>query len=403
METALFQAALSIQSPWFISQINFSKESRQLDIWIDFHPGSEFDCPKCSTHKCKGYDTEDKTWRHLNFFQYRCDLHCRTPRVLCPNCGVILVDVPWARKRSGFSLLMESLILIMSMDMPISKVASLFCEDDGKIWRVVEHYVKEARSTEDYSGVHIIGIDETSSRRGHHYVTVAVDLESSKVIFATEGKDHTTVDRFSVDFEEHRGDPNSISDICSDLSGAYIRGVHENFPEAVHTYDRFHVMKLVGEAVDIVRRTEQKTEPILRHSRFFWLKSRNSLSTNDENRLASLSKMNLKTARAYRIKEAMKNVWDCPDIDTATIVFNKWYFWATHSRLEPFIKLAKSLKKYQSGILNNVKNRISNGIVEAINGKIQMLKRSGRGYPNINNFITMIFLRCGKLSLNLPT
>ncbi len=403
METDLFQAALNLQSPWKIQNVNFSSDSRLLEIWIDFDPGSEFDCPKCSHHGCKGYDTEDKTWRHLNFFQYRCDLHCRVPRVTCPNCGVILVDIPWARKRSGFSLLMESLILIMAMDMPISKVASLLNEDDGRIWRVVDHYVSKAREVENYSHIRVIGFDETSSRRGHNYITIAVDLESSKVIFATEGKDHTTVDQFVPDFIAHSGKPENITDICSDLSKAYIKGVQENFPNAVHTYDKFHIMKLVGEAVDEVRRVEQRTDPILRKTRYLWFKSRTSLSQSEEIRFDELSKMNLKTARAYRMKEALKVIWDCADIHEASEIFKKWYFWSTHSKLEPMIKLAKALKRHESGILNNVKSRISNGIVEAINGKIQMLKRSGRGYPNINNFITMIYLRCGKLSLNLPT
>ena len=403
METDLFQAALNLQSPWNITKVNFSSESRLLELWIDFIPGSEFDCPKCSHHGCKGYDTEDKTWRHLNFFQYRCDLHCRVPRVKCPNCGVILVDIPWARKRSGFSLLMESLILIMAKDMPISKVASLLGEDDGRIWRVVDHYVSKARENEDYSNVQVIGFDETSSRRGHNYITIAVDLESSTVIFATEGKDHTTVDQFVPDFINHSGNPENITDVCSDLSKAYIKGVRENFPNAVHTYDKFHVMKLVGEALDEVRKTEQQTDPILRKTRYLWLKNRDSLSQGEENRFNELSKMNLKTARAYRMKEALKVIWDCPDIQSAKELFNKWYFWATHCKLEPMIKLAKALKRHESGILNIVKSRISNGIVEAINGKIQMLKRSGRGYPNIDNFITMIYLRCGKLSLNLPT
>jgi len=193
LDTELLQAALNIQPPWRIPKVEFSSETRQLDIWIYFDPGSEFVCPKCSGHGCKGYDTEEKIWRHLNFFQYRCDLHCRIPRVNCPTCGVVLVDVPWARKRSGFSLLMESLILIMAMDMPISKVASLLGEDDGRIWRIVDHYVSKAREQEDYSNIRVVGFDETSSRRGHNYITVGVDLESSKVIFATEGKDHTTI------------------------------------------------------------------------------------------------------------------------------------------------------------------------------------------------------------------
>lgn len=403
METELFHAALNLQFPWTITKIDFSFESRLLEIWIDFIPGSEFDCPKCFHQGCKGYDTEEKTWRHLNFFQYRCDLHCRVPRVICPNCGVIQVDVPWARKKSGFSLLMESLILIMVMDMPISKVASLLNEDDGRIWRVVDHYVSEARKNEDYSNIRIIGFDETSSRRGHNYVTIAVDLESSKVIFATEGKDHTTIDQFVPDLVNHSGNPENITDVCSDLSKAYIKGIQDNFPNAAHTYDKFHIMKLVGEAIDELRKTEQRTDPILRKTRYLWFKNRSSLTLNGEIRFDELSKMNLKTARAYRMKEALMVIWECFDIQKPTPIFKRWYFWTTHSQLEPMVKLAKTLKRHESGILNIVKSRGSNGIVEAINGKIQMLKRSGRGYPNIDNFITMIFLRCGKLCLNLPT
>ena len=162
-------------------------------------------------------------------------------------------------------------------------------------------------------------------------------------------------------------------------------------------------MQLVGEAVDQVRRIEQLTDPILRKTRYLWLKNKKSLTPEELCRFDELYKMNLNTGRAYRMREALKVIWDCPDIQTAKEIFKKWYFWATHSRLEPMIKLAKSLKRHESGILNIVRSRISNGIVEAINGKIQMLKRSGRGYPNTDNFIAMIFLRCGKLSLNLPT
>lgn len=403
METNLFQAALNVNTPWFITDIEFSKESKKLDIWIDFQPGSEFECPKCSFNKCKGYDTEEKTWRHLNFFQYRCDLHCRVPRVKCPNCGIIQVEVPWARQRTGFTLLMESLILVMAMDMPISKIASYLGEDDGRIWRVIQHYVGEARDQEDYSDIQKIGIDETSCRKGHNYITIVADLETSRVIFATEGKDHTTVDLFSSDFSEHSGNPENITDVCSDFSKAYIKGTQKNFPDAVYSFDKFHAMKLVNEAVDQVRRAEQRSDQALKNSRYIWLKNKDSLSSYEETLFAQLSGMNLKTARAYRMKEALKLLWECPDIESARILFKKWYFWATHSRLEPMIKVAKTLKKHQTGILNIVQSSVNNGVVEAINGKIQMLKRMGRGYPNTHNFITMVYLRCGKLSLNLPT
>lgn len=127
----------------------------------------------------------------------------------------------------------------MAMDMPISKVASMLNEDDGHIWRVVDHYVSEARKNENYSNIRVIGFDETSSRRGHNYVTIAGDLESSKVIFSTEGKDHTTIDQFVPDFVKHSGNPENITDVCSDLSKACIKGVQDNFPDAVHTMINF--------------------------------------------------------------------------------------------------------------------------------------------------------------------
>lgn len=236
---------------------------------------------------------------------------------------------------------------------------------------------------EDYLNIRAVGFDETSSRRGHNYITIAVDLDTSKVIFASEGKDHTTIDSFSDDFISHLGKAENITDVCSDLSKAYNKGVQDNFPNAAHTYDKFHIMKMVGEAIDYVRKEKQRFDPILQKTRYLWLKNRSSLSSGEEIRFDELSKMNLKTARAYRMKEARKVIWDCPDIESAIKVFNKWYFWVTHSCIEPMIRLVKALKRHQSGILNIVKSRISNGIVEVINGKIQMLKRSGRGYPNM--------------------
>jgi transposase len=402
-EIHLFQNALNVNHPWYIERTDFFKEDKIIDIWINFYKGSTFPCPICESDECKAYDTEIKNWHHLNFFEYRCDLYCRMPRVFCEKCGVHMIEVPWARQRSGFSLLMESFILILADDMPISKIAALLGEDDERIMRVVTHYVEEARANEKYDDVVEIGIDETSSRKGHNYITVVIDLKKKKVIFVTEGKDNTTVKRFVEDFEKHGGDIDNIKSVCSDLSAAFIKGIKENIPNAIHTFDKFHIMKLIIDALDEVRREEQRTTPDLKKTRYLWRKNPESLTKKELSIFEPLSKRNLKTARPYRMKEAFKELWESPNIEVAKQIFKEWYFWATHSQLPPMIKMAKTLNEHKKGILNFIETRINNGAVEAINGKIQALKRIARGYRNPDNYKTMIYLHCGKLNFNLPT
>ena len=169
---ALFGMALGIVSPWEVTEVSFSKESNRLDITIDFQRGATFACPVCGA-PAPAYDTTEKTWRHLNFFQYEAYLHARVPRVNCPNegCGVRQIQAPWARAGSGFTLLFEALVMTMARDMPVNVMARLFSVTDTRLWRVINTYVETARAKEDYSDVRRIGIDETSTRKGHNYVT----------------------------------------------------------------------------------------------------------------------------------------------------------------------------------------------------------------------------------------
>jgi len=403
MEKELFQLALNIQDPWFIDRIEFSPEEKRLDLWVDFIPGSEFECPECGKSKCKAYDTSEKTWRHLNFFQHKCYLHCRVPRVECEDCGIHLVKVPWARKKSGFTLLMDSMIVLMAQKMPVSHIAELLEEHDTRIWRVIEHYVKEARKREDFSNVSTVGIDETSCRKGHRYITVVADLATSKVIYLTEGKDAATVSRFKSDFLEHQGIPANISQFCCDMSPAFIRGIEDNFPDGYITYDKFHIMKIMNEAVDQVRREEQAENALLKKTRYIWLKNLSRLTKKQKKKLGSLKDMNLRTSRAYNIKVSLQSFWSIEDKGAAIQYLKKWYYWATHSRMEPVIKAAKTIKKHWNGVINFIDSRITNGTLEGLNSSIQSLKKSARGYRNTQNFMTMIYLRLGQLHFNLPT
>ena len=242
-DTDLFQMALGLFPPWLVERCTFDPDEKRLDIFIDFSRGGEFACPECGRLGCKAYDTQDKTWRHLNFFEHVTYLHVRTPRVECLDCGVRVVPVPWAREGSGFTLLFEAFILAMAKEMPINAVARLVGEHDTRIWRILHHYVEQARGEQDYSKVTTIGLDETSSKRGHNYVTVFVDMDRSKVLFATPGKDAATLTAFKEDLEAHGGCSGHIKDACCDMSPAFIRGIEDTFENSSITFDKFHVIK----------------------------------------------------------------------------------------------------------------------------------------------------------------
>jgi len=399
----IFQSALNIKDPWFIKDIEFDQNSKKLDIWIDFKVGSTFECPQCNKQGCTVYDTKMRTWRHLNFFQHKAYLHCRVPRIKCDDCGIHQCKVPWARKQSGFTLLMDALIMLLAQSMPISKVAEMIGEHDTRIWRVVEHYVEEARSKENFSDVSTIGVDETSFTKGHNYVTIVADIKKSKVIHVCEGKDSSTITTFHKDFRNHNGCPDNIQSICCDMSPAFIKGVNDTFPNASIVFDKFHVIKMINEAVDAVRRQEQSENGVLKKTRYTWLKNPENLTKYQSETLESLKNMNLKTVRAYNIRLTLQEFWKIQDRDTAELFLKKWYFWATHSRLKPMIEKAKSIKKHWEGVLNYHDSRINNGLLEGLNSMVQSLKRSARGYRNPKNFMSMIYLRLGKLEFNLPT
>jgi transposase len=399
----LFRIALGLEKPWYIKTIDFKVEEKQLDLHIDFDSGSKFPCPSCDGPGCHVHDTIERTWRHLNFFQFKTYLHCRVPRTKCEDCGVKQVQVPWARKSSGFTLLMDSMIVILAQHMPAKTVADIIGEHDTRIWRVLEHYVQEARSNEDFSNVHSVGVDETSRAKGHNYISVFVDLDESRVIHVCEGRDSGTVTSFKHDYEEHKGLAGDVANFCCDMSPAFISGIESNFENAAITFDRFHVMKLMNEAVDQVRREEQAHNTNLKRTRYIWLKNPENLTSKQVKELGSLKDMHLKTSRAYDLKLSLRDFWNIRDPIIAESYLKKWYFWATHSRLVPVIDKAKTIKHHWDGILNYINTRIDNGVLEGINSLIQAAKNSSRGFRSTKNFIITIYLRLGKLHFNLPT
>ena len=391
---------MGIVPPWLVSRCSFMVESGKLDIYLDFPRGSAFPCAVCGDEG-KAYDTETLTWRHLNFFQHQTYLHARTPRVQCSRCGVHRIAVPWARPGSGFTLLFEAFVLQLAKAMPLLAIARLVGEHDTLLWRIVNHYVDLARSKADHSQVTQVGIDETAARRGHDYVSLFVDMQARQVLFVTPGKDSATVAAFAEDLQAHKGDPGAITEASIDMSPAFIKGVTGQLPNASITFDKFHVTKMVNEAVDEVRRLERKDHPELSGSRYIWLKNPDNLTANQRTKLANLDLPNchLKTARAYQIRLAFQDLYSQPP-DQIEAFLDKWYFWATHSQMQPIVDAAKSIRLHQAGILRWFTSKINNGILEGINSLVQAAKAKARGYRSNRNFASIIYLIAGKLDLS---
>lgn len=396
----LFQMALGLSKPWFVVRSEFDPGARRLDLYLDFEAGGTFVCPECERAGCKAYDTTEKTWRHLNFFQHEAFLHARIPRVKCERCGVKLAEVPWARPGSGFTLMFEAIVLMLVKSMPVADVARVLNEHDTRLWRIVHHYVDQALEERDLSDVRSIGMDETATRRGHNYITLFVDLEEKRLLFATEGRDSGTLKAFREDLEWHGASAERIEEVCADLSPAFQKGLREEFPHARITFDKFHLVKLLNDAADQVRREEQKSRPELKGTRYLWIRNPLSLSATQiaqYDRL-HLPVLNLKTARAYHLKLAFQDLWQQPP-EQAEAYLKAWYDWAIRSQLAPIKRFARTIREHWNGVLSWFQTRISNGILEGLNSLVQAAKAKARGYRTTRNLIAMAYLLGGKLNL----
>ncbi len=297
----LFKAALGLQDPWMVVNMDFDPAGHRLDLHLDFTRGARFPCPEGDEDACVVHDTSEKTWRHLDFFQHQAYLHARVPRISCPAHGVRQVAVAWARPESGFTLLFEALLMALLTEMPVRAAADLVGEHDTRLWRILHHYVELTRAARTDNAVRQVGIDETSARRGQDYISLFVDLGRSAVLYATEGRDHEVVERFATDLAAHGGDPEKITDACCDMSPAYIAGIETSLPNAEVTFDRYHLAHLLSKAVDEVRRDEAPGRSELRGTRYLWLKRPQKLSERQRADLAWLRVRDrgLRTARAY--------------------------------------------------------------------------------------------------------
>ncbi len=402
----LFGQALGLASPWTVKEVRFSETESRLDIWLDFPAGSRWSCPTCGADCGTAHDTKDRTWRHLNFFQHECHLHARVPRVRCSEHGTQTVSVPWARPGMGFTLLMDAFILSLAQaGMTVRQIASLLKMHDTRIWRVLDYYVAKARREADYSEVRHVGVDETAKARGHNYISVFMNLDPGhrRVLFVTQGREADAVGRFAEDLKAHKGKVEHVEQVCLDMSPAYISGVEQYLPSAEMTFDQFHLVKLLNEAVDQVRREEQHEHPELKKTRYVWLKNPWNHTEGQAEAYNDLRGGRLKTARAYHLKLSFQDLFLVSNAPEAETLLKEWYNWAIRCRLKPIVRFAQTIKRHWQGVLNWFTSQISNGVLEAINSLIQAAKAKARGFRSFNYLETVIYLTAGKLDLSPAT
>jgi transposase len=415
---ALFTAALGLQAPWRVERAELSTANKRIDFDV-VCTGQRMTCPHCGVLDQGVHERVRRSWRHLDFFQFEAWLHADIPRVACSACGkTSQVPVPWAREGSGFTLLFEALALSLCKELPVAQAARHLRADAKALWRRIEHYVKVARAQDDMSGVRHIGIDETSLRKGHEYVTAVHDLQQKRLLFVTEGRDHQTVNAFAKDLAEHGGCAQAISHVSMDMSAAYLKGTQQELPQAAICYDRFHVAALAGKAMDEVRSAQFKARPTAvaqalgeldRGSRrsLSWAMRTHHGAWTDRHMQAmyALQRTNLQSARAWRMKVALAQVYEAAvnshSQEVAKQGLLSWIGWASRSRLEPFKRLARTLRAHFEGVIAGMQQGRSNAFVEAMNGLMQNAKRAARGFRTSKNFIAIAYLRLSKLK-HLP-
>jgi transposase len=416
---SLFTSALGLSAPWRVANVELNTAQKRIDFTLTCD-AKYLPCPLCRKADQSIHDHLERHWRHLDFFQYEAWLHAELPRIHCDDCGkTTQMEVPWAREGSGFTLLFEALALSLCQDLPVRQAAQLLRCNDKQLWRRIEHYVQAARNFDDMSEVKVVGIDETSLRKGQNYITVVHDLERKRLLFACKGRDHKTVVDFATDLQAHGGKAEQIEHVCQDMSAAYAKGVNQVLPNAQISYDRFHVVAMANEAMDEVRREETRTQPqsiktalggndrkLLKSLAWGMRRNPDGWSTKQLNAMHWLQHSTLKSARAWRLKMALRTVYvnavKHNDEDLAKAELSNWLSWATRCRLGPFKKLATTLKQRLDGGVRGMLDNRSNAYVEAMNGLLQQAKRAARGFKTATNFIMIAYLRMSKLK-HLPS
>lgn len=405
----LYEQILGITSPWFVERVELKLENGEVNVHLGHAKDASWKCPECG-QDCALYDHQAvRTWRHLDTCQYQTLLHATLPRTDCPEHGPRVVRVSWAEPGSHFTALFERLAIDWLQEASQMAVGRQLHLSWDEIHGIMERAVRRGLERRQADDVPFLGVDEKAFRRGHRYATIVVDLWRSRVLHVAEERTAHSLNEFWDSLT-----PKQVSQIWAvamDMWDPYVKSVRDHVPdgESKIVFDKFHVAKHLGEAVDQVRRAENKVlrakdDERLVGTKYDWLRNPDNFDRKEWKEFRELRESKLQTARAWALKEQGMLFWASRSRAAAQRHFNWWYRWATHSRLKPIIKKAKMLKSRLPNLLTYFKHRITNATSESLNSKIQWVKYTARGFRNFKNFATAIYFHCGGLDLTpLPT
>jgi len=363
--------------------------------------------PRCS--RCgrpgRGYDRQHgRRWRHLDLAGMQLVLHYDTRRVDCRRCAAVVVEqVPWAETSSWFTRPFENHVGYLAQRCDQTTVGKLMRVAWETVGGIVQRVVARRQDGDLLDGLTLIGVDELSYRRHHQYVTVVVDHVAGRVVWAHPGKNAETLKAFFDELGAERCA--KLEAVTIDMSAAYIKAVTEASPQAQIIFDRFHVQRLAHDALDEVRRAEvnqaatEAEQHGLKHTRWALQKNPWNLSGVERDRLSALPKVNRRLFRAYLLKEALAAVLDHKQVHVAGRKLNEWISWALRSRLEPFRRVARTLRAHAGGILAYVRSGLSNGRTEGLNGKARTITRRAYGFHSAYGLIALLMLCCSGMEL----
>lgn len=402
-DRALYQTILGLSAPWTVARVELREEEQAVQVFVEAAVGTAFTCPDCGT-TVPVYDHAERRWRHLDTCQFTTLLVARVPRIQCGTHGVKTVRVPWAEPGSRFTLLFERLAIAWLKEATPTAVARRLGLTWDEARGMQERAVRRGLARRTHTPVARIGIDEKSFLKRHQYVSIVVDLDQARVLHvADDRRADSLVPYFQGLTEAER---TGITAIAMDMWEPYRKTVREQVPDGERkiVFDKFHVLQHVGAAVDTVRRAESRAlaaegNTTLKGTKYAWLRNPATFTRTAWQAFAALRESTLQSARAWAIKESLRPLWDYTYVGAARTFFTRWYWWATHSRLAPIIKVARMLKAHLENILTYLTHRITNAVTEGLNAKIQWIKFGARGFRNRESFKTAILFHCGGLDL----
>lgn len=403
----MLAASLELEEPWYVSGASFDPEKQRIDIRVKVRDNAVFACPRCGSQaKRYGYEPYERSWRHADCLFFPCYVHCRRPKVLCEKCGAQQMNAPYERQNSRFTLLFEGYAMMILADVPRRKASRLLRCNEKSLANILAYWVNRAADKQDLSNVSKMALDETSKRRGHQYVTIAIDALGRRVIDVEDGRTKEAVAAVKARLERQGGSADNITAVTSDMSSSFLPAVKENFPVAEQVIDKFHVKQVLTKALDEVHKNEQREtddKKFLFQYRKLFMTRDDHMSEKQKRRYRTLSKTYPKTARAHRIVEALDTFYACTTMADASKRFKELYSWMRRCRLEAMKDAALTLMNHRNEIMNYFHDRLTSAICEGINSMVQAAKRKARGFNTFEGFRAMIFLIGGKLDLDVPS